>query len=68
MYLDGKLLDSIAIEPETPGSLYILQQKLEDKHSGVLDLSKEDPQYFIEGIGSRVNAEILNEPKKIIKN
>jgi hypothetical protein len=67
MYLNGKLLDAVIIAPGTPG-LNILQQKLEDKHNEILELSAGEPEYYIAGIGSKMEAGIFKEAKKPVRN
>lgn len=68
MFLNGKLVDAVIINASHLRVLHALQQKMEDKHSDMLDLSNEEPQFYIEGISSKMNTPILKEPKKIAWN
>ena len=68
MYLNGKLVDSVTINDSHLRVLRAVQQKMEDKHSEILELANEEPQFYIEGIGSKMNAASFQELKKITWN
>lgn len=68
MFLEGKLIDAVIISPQILDKLRLLQQKMEDKHSDIIDLSNADPEFFVEGIDSKMNQAVVKAPKKIIRN
>jgi len=68
MFLNGKLVDSVTINASHLRALRAVQQKMEDKHSEILDLSNEDPQFYIEGIASKMNPVPFQESRKITWN
>jgi len=68
MFLNGKLVDSVTINASHLRVLHAVQQKMEDKHSETLELSNEEPQFYVEGISSKMNTVIFQEPKEITWN
>ena len=68
MFLDGKLLDAVSIPPGSNEKLNIIQLHLEDKYSDIISLSKEEPEYYIEGISSKMNNGIFETTRKIDRN
>jgi hypothetical protein len=68
MYLDGQLIDSALIHTHHFSFIYSLKQKMEDKHSDILDLTESDPEFYIDGVPSRINPDEYKKPKIIIKN
>lgn len=68
MFLNGKLIDSITISASHLRVLRAVQQKMEDKHSEILEVANEDPQFYVEGIGSKMNTSSFQELKKITWN
>jgi len=58
MFLDNKLIDSMVINIarfNEPGYMNGLRLEMEEKHEDVLDLSNEEPQFFIDSVPSSMN-------------
>ena len=58
MFIGNQLIDSVAIDPARPvsaGYIGILKSSLEERNEEILDLSSEDPSFFIDQIPSRMN-------------
>jgi hypothetical protein len=58
MFIGNKMIDSLPIDPERPvsaGYLGILKTSLEERNEEILDLSGEDPSFFIDNIPSSMN-------------
>lgn len=68
MFLNGKLVDSVTINDSHLRVLRAVQQRMEDKHSEILELADEDPQFYVEGIGSKMNDTTFDESKRITWN
>ncbi|MGN6399675.1 MAG: hypothetical protein ACTHMD_04420 [Flavisolibacter sp.] len=68
MYLNGKLVDSVTINAAHLRVLHAVQQKMEDKHSEILELANEEPQFYVEGIGSKMNDTTFDGSKRITWN
>ena len=65
MYINDELIDSVEINASSVGLIKILQIELEEKHSDIIDLSLSEPTFFIDGMPSRMNNELV---KQIIYN
>src|SRR5436305_15066602 len=63
MYINDVLIDSVEINVSLLNKLNLLKQQLEEKHLDIIDLSNDEPEYYIDGLPSRVN---LHYIKKII--
>ena len=63
MYINDVLIDSIEINISLLNKLNLLKQQLEEKHLDIIDLSNDEPEYYIDGLPSRVNLPYI---KKII--
>lgn len=60
MFLDNKLIDSMVINIarfNEPGYINGLRLEMEEKHEDVLDLSNEEPQFFIDSVPSSMNGD-----------
>lgn len=68
MFLNGRLVDSVTINDSHLRVLRAVQQRMEDKHSEILELADEDPQFYVEGIGSKMNDTTFDESKRITWN
>jgi hypothetical protein len=58
MFLDNKLIDSMVINIarfNEPGYINGLRLEMEEKHEDVLDLSNEEPLFFIDSVPSSMN-------------
>jgi hypothetical protein len=53
MYIGEKLIDAVFISEPDQGKVNIMQQQLENKHNDIIELSDEEPKYFLEGVASR---------------
>jgi hypothetical protein len=67
MYINDQLIESFEITASNIHKLKIIQADLESRHSDILDLSKFEPVFFLDGLPSRIN-DINKEEKKIIYN
>jgi hypothetical protein len=63
MYINDVLIDSIEINISLLNKLNLLKQQLEEKHLDIIDLSNDEPEFYIDGLPSRVNMPYI---KKII--
>lgn len=66
MYINNELIDSVEIHASSIGMINIIQDELEEKHSDIIDISRSEPTFFIDGIPSRMNDEVARN--KIIYN
>jgi hypothetical protein len=58
MYLKNELIDSVKINStqlNKPGYIGFLKSEMEEKNEDIIDLSNEEPQFFIETIPSSMN-------------
>lgn len=58
MYLKNELVDSAKINPtqlNKPGYVDFLRSEMKEKNEDIIDLSDEEPQFFIETIPSSMN-------------
>jgi len=58
MFLNNKLIDSIKINAaqlNKPGHIEALRIEMEEKNEDIIDLSGEEPEFFIEAIPSSMN-------------
>jgi len=65
MYIGKELIENIPIltkDQYLNGHLQQLKQELEEKHEDIIDLSRQEPEYVIDGIPSRMNV-VYAEPK-----
>ena len=53
MYIGDKCIDAVFISEPDQGKLNIVQQQLENKHNDIIELSEEEPTYFLEGVVSK---------------
>lgn len=59
MFLGSELIDSVPInvlQLNHPGYIQNLKMEMEDKNEDILDLSKEQPKFFIEPVPSSMNS------------
>jgi hypothetical protein len=63
MYINDVLIDSVEINASLLNKLNLLKQQLEEKHNDIIDLSNDEPEFYIDGLPSRV---IMPNMKKII--
>ena len=59
MFLGNKLIDAVKINAyqlNVPGYVEVLKMEMEEKNEDVLDLSNEEPRFFIEPVPSSMNA------------
>lgn len=58
MFIKGQLIDSKIINERllsSPAYIYRLQMELEEEHGEIIDLSNEDPEFYIYHIPSSMN-------------
>ena len=58
MFINGELIESKAINIlhlNCPGYINCLKMELEDKYEAIIDLSNEEPEFFIDHIPSSMN-------------
>src|SRR5215831_15358288 len=58
MYLNKDLVENIPLaktQVELPGYIQGLRHLLEEKHETIIKQSREKPEYFIDGLESRMN-------------
>ncbi|HEY0580188.1 MAG TPA: hypothetical protein VGC75_05725 [Candidatus Nitrosocosmicus sp.] len=55
MYINEVLIDSVEINISLLNKLNLLKQQLEEKHIDIIDLSNDEPEFYIDGLPSRVN-------------
>ena len=63
MFIQDKLIDSIPINPfrlSTPAYLFRLQQELEDRNENIIDLTNQEPEFFLDHVPSGMNR--VNNP------
>ena len=59
MFLENKLIDSFPINAyrfHQPGYIAGLRMEMEEKNEHILDLSDEDPEFFIDSVPSSMNS------------
>lgn len=59
MFLGGQLVDTVnfpAHRLNQPGHIETLKMQMEEKNEDILDLSIEQPQFFIETVPSSMNS------------
>lgn len=59
MFLGNELIDRISLNEKKighPGYIERLRMDMEEKNEDILDLSSENPQFFIENMPSSMNA------------
>jgi hypothetical protein len=62
MFIRNKMIDSIGINPTElgiPSYLYKLQLRLEERNEEILEMSEEEPEFFMEGIPSKAGGHTL---------
>jgi len=62
MFVNGQLIDARVINVlklSSPGYLHILKMEMEEEHEDIIDLSNEEPQFFIDHIPSSMNHDSL---------
>lgn len=59
MFIKGQLIDTRVINilklNSFPGYIHSLKMDMEDEHEDVIDLSNEEPQFFIDHVPSSMN-------------
>lgn len=58
MFLGSKLVDRVKINASKlnmPGYIEALRMNLEEKNEDIIDLSNEEPHFFIESVPSSMN-------------
>jgi hypothetical protein len=58
MFVKGKLIDERIINIlrlNSPGYIHTLKMEMEEKNEDVLDLSAEEPEFFIDHVPSSMN-------------
>jgi hypothetical protein len=58
MFIGNDLIDFIKISTaqfNKPGYIQFLKMEMEDKHEDIIDLSNEEPQFFIDAVPSSMN-------------
>lgn len=56
MFLNAQLIDTIPVNPEqlsVPSYIYRLQMVLEERNEEILDLTRYQPQFFIDQVPSK---------------
>ena len=64
MYIGDRQVDSIPVsinELQTTGYVEMLKGRLEEKNEDILDLTTQEPRFFIDTLPSR-----MNHPDKLI--
>jgi hypothetical protein len=60
MFVKGQLIDTRRINilqlNSSPGYIHSLKMEMEEEHEDIIDLSKEEPQFFIDHIPSSMNS------------
>ena len=59
MFIGNKLIDAMQINTlqlNMPGYIENLKMEMEEKNEDIIDLSNEEPQFFIETIPSSMNS------------
>lgn len=60
MFLNNQLVDTIRVNTlklHVPGYIESLKMEMEDKNEDIIDLTNEEPQFFIENVPSAMNAD-----------
>jgi vacuolar-type H+-ATPase subunit D/Vma8 len=74
MIVDGKPVDSVPLsnnELQSPGWMDQMKATLEEKNEDIIDLSRQEPQFFIDALPSRMNdfdSRMNDFEKKITKH
>jgi hypothetical protein len=58
MFLNGQLIDTKAIailRLNSPGYIHLLKMEMEESNEDIIDLSNEEPQFFIDHVPSSMN-------------
>lgn len=58
MFIGNKLIDEMKINAaqlNRPGYIQTLKMEMEDRNEDIIDLSKEEPQFFIDAVPSAMN-------------
>ena len=58
MFLGNEFIDSVRVNEHrfhSPGYIASLKIEMEDKNEDIIDLSEEEPQFFIETVPSIMN-------------
>lgn len=58
MFIGNELIDSVRINTaqlNKPGYVEFLKMEIEEKNEEVIDLSNEEPQFFIDAVPSSMN-------------
>lgn len=58
MFIEGKLIDSAQVSTvklHIPGYINSLKAELEEKNEDIIDLSNEEPQFFLDAVPSSMN-------------
>lgn len=58
MFIGNELIDVIPINSaclHMPGYIQFLKMDMEEKHEDIIDLSNEDPKFFIDAVPSSMN-------------
>ena len=66
MFLGEELIDSTrinALKLNTPGYIGQLRIEMEEKNESIIDLSNEEPQFFLDNVPSQ-----MNNVKKLFRN
>ena len=53
MYINDVLIDSVEINASLLNKVNLLKQQLEEKHNDIIDLSNDEPEFYIDGLPSR---------------
>lgn len=59
MYIGDKLIDMETInlsQLNAPGYIASIRAQMEENYEDIIDLSKEEPKFFIDEVPSRMNA------------
>ena len=66
MFLGEELVDSRrinALKLNTPGYIGLLRIEMEEENESIIDLSNEEPQFFLDNVPSQ-----MNNLKKLFRN
>ena len=66
MFLGEELVDSRrinALKLNTPGYISLLRIEMEEENESIIDLSNEEPQFFLDNVPSQ-----MNNFKKLFRN
>jgi hypothetical protein len=59
MFLGNELIDAVKINAyqlTVPGYIEVLKMEMEEKNEEILDLSNEEPKFFIDSVASSMNS------------